>query len=276
MTTYDIRPLQLKILETLKALDEVCHKHGLRYYITAGTMLGAVRHKGFIPWDDDLDIAMPRPDYDRLIEHCSDWLPDGLEMICAENDQDYPFPFAKIQNARTTLIERKHIRYLGGVYIDVFPLDGVPAGKFGRMWHFMRYAYLKRIVYFVYRDPFKHGHGMSSWIPRLVQKLYSRKSIQHKLKRIMTSCPYDTSVLVVDHDDGAKGVLPKHIIGDPTPVDFEGCKMMGYAKAHEYLANKYGDYMTVPDQAHQRQHNFYYMDLNSPYRDYADRHLLEM
>lgn len=268
MANYDIRPLQLKILETLKALDEVCRRHGLRYYITAGTMLGAVRHGGFIPWDDDLDIAMPRPDYDRLVAHCKEWLPAPLEFICTENDPEYPFPFGKIQNAATTLIERKHIKYLGGVYIDVFPLDGAPSGKVAKALHFARYEYLKRIVYFVYRDPYKHGRGASSWIPRLVQKLYSKQGIQRKLRKMMTKKGFEESTHIVDHDDGSRGVMPKDILGEPTPVKFEDATVTGYAKAHEYLKNKYGDYMQVPDGDHQRQHNFYYMDLEHPYRDF--------
>lgn len=69
MATYDIRPLQLRILDILMAVDKVCKEHNLRYYIIAGTLLGAVRHKGFIPWDDDLDIGMPRADYDLLMAH---------------------------------------------------------------------------------------------------------------------------------------------------------------------------------------------------------------
>lgn len=75
MADYDIRPLQLRILKILLAVDKVCKEHGLRYYIMAGTMLGAVRHKGFIPWDDDLDIGMPRADYDLLMSHSKEWLP---------------------------------------------------------------------------------------------------------------------------------------------------------------------------------------------------------
>ena len=89
MPAYDIRPLQLRILSILEAVDRTCREHKLRYYIWAGTMIGAVRHKGFIPWDDDLDIAMPRPDYDRLIAHQKEWLPEPFEMVCAENDTVY-------------------------------------------------------------------------------------------------------------------------------------------------------------------------------------------
>ena len=79
MALYEIRPLQLRILEILRAVDKTCREHDLCYYIWAGTMIGAVRHKGFIPWDDDLDIAMPRPDYERLIAHQREWLPKPFE-----------------------------------------------------------------------------------------------------------------------------------------------------------------------------------------------------
>lgn len=120
MATYDIRPLQLRILDILMAVDKVCKEHNLRYYIIAGTLLGAVRHKGFIPWDDDLDIGMPRTDYDLLMAHAAEWLPAPFEAACFENDTTYPLPFAKIQDGSTTLIERMHLKYLGGIYLDVF------------------------------------------------------------------------------------------------------------------------------------------------------------
>ena len=107
MATYDIRPLQLRILRILLAVQKVCEEHNLRYFIIAGTLLGAVRHKGFIPWDDDLDIAMPRRDYDMLCQPASEWLPAPYEMVSFETDpENYPLPFAKIQDASTTLIER--------------------------------------------------------------------------------------------------------------------------------------------------------------------------
>lgn len=111
MATYDIRPLQLRIKKILLALDSVCKEHNLRYYLWAGTMLGAVRHGGFIPWDDDLDIAMPRKDYDLLMRNARDWMPQPYEIVSHETDPDhYPLPFAKIQDSSTTLIERMQDR----------------------------------------------------------------------------------------------------------------------------------------------------------------------
>ena len=94
-TNYDIRILQNKRIGNMEAIDRVCREHNLRYYLWAGTMLGAVRHKGFIPWDDDMDICMPRPDYEKLIAHWREWLPQPYEVISTETDATYPYPFAK-------------------------------------------------------------------------------------------------------------------------------------------------------------------------------------
>ena len=271
MVEYDVRTLQLRILGNLLAVDRVCREHGLHYYIYDGTMLGAVRHKGFIPWDDDLDIAMPRADYDKLIAHCKEWLPEPFEMVCAENDDVYPLPFAKIQDGSTTLIERMHLKYLGGIYLDVFPIDGAPKGWLAQKWHFGRYEYYKRVLYLLFRDPYKHGHGPSSWIPLLCRKLYSLAEVQNKIRHILTKYHYDDCNLVADYDDGSKGVMQKSVIGTPTPYEFEGITVMGVEHYDTYLTNKYGDYMTIPDGNHQHQHNFHYLDLEKPYKTYREQ-----
>ena len=166
MAAYDVNKLHQRILRILLAVDKTCREQGLSYYIWAGTMIGAVRHKGFIPWDDDIDIAMPRPDYEQFIAHWREWMPEPFEFVSAENDSQYPLPFGKVQDASTTLIERFHLHYLGGIYIDVFPVDGVPAGKLRRRLHFARYEYWKRVLYLIHRDPYKHGHdpcGCRCW-----------------------------------------------------------------------------------------------------------------
>lgn len=268
MADYDIAKLHSKTLDILKAVDNVCAAHNLHYYIWAGTMIGAVRHKGFIPWDDDLDIAMPRPDYDRLVSHAKEWMPQRYELVCAENDAEYPLPFGKIQDSQTTLIERMHLRYLGGIYIDVFPIDGAPKGFIAQKLHFARYEYYKRVLYLLHRDPYKHGHGPSSWVPLLCRKVYTMKQVQAKIRAILHKYDYDRCTLVADYDDGSHGIMSKTVIGKPTPYPFEGINVMGVSDYHTYLSRKYGDYMTIPDHAEQRQHNFHYLDLDSPYRDY--------
>lgn len=267
MANYDIDELHKRILRIVKAIDYTCAAHGLRYYIWAGTMIGAIRHKGFIPWDDDLDIAMPRKDYDMLVKNAVEWLPEPFEFVCAENDPSYPLPFGKIQDASTTLIERMHLRYLGGIYIDVFPIDGVPENKVVRKLHFAKYEYYKRILYFIHRDPYKHGHGASSWLPLICRKLYSMQGIQRKIKSLLKEYDYDSCQLVADYDDGSKGAMEKTILGTPTPYLFEDTELLGVEEYDKYLSNKYGDYMTIPKHSGQRQHNFHYLDLDTPYRE---------
>lgn len=268
MATYDIRPLQLRIQKILLSIDSVCKKHNLRYYLWAGTMLGAVRHGGFIPWDDDLDIAMPRKDYDLLMEHAKDWLPEPFEVVSYETDPEhYPLPFAKVQDGSTTLIERMHLSYLGGIYLDVFPLDGMPKSSLKQRVHFFRYQWYKKMLYYVHRDPYRHGRGPSSWVFLLCRKIYTMQEIQEKIRNLQREYDYDACSLIVDHDDGLKGIMPKKLLGVPTPVIFEGEKVMGVEHPHEYLSQKYGDYMVIPDGNHQRQHNFHLLDLGKGYRE---------
>lgn len=268
MATYDIRPLQLRILDILMSIDNVCREHNLRYYLWAGTMLGAVRHKGFIPWDDDLDIAMPRRDYDLLMQNAKEWMPKPFEVVAFETDNEYPLPFAKIQDSSTTLIERVHLRYLGGIYLDVFPLDGMPQNKIKCRWHFIKYQWYKKMLYFVHRDPYRHGHGISCWLPLLCRKMYTMPQLQQKLRDLQKQWNYDDCELIVDHDDGLKGIMSKSILGKPTNINFEGKEVMGVEDADKYLSQKYGDYMTIPPGPKQRQHNFHLLDLEKSYKLY--------
>jgi len=271
MASYDIRPLQLQILKILQVVDQVCREHQLRYYLWAGTMLGAVRHKGFIPWDDDMDICMPRPDYDRFMAHAHEWLPQPYEAICAETNARYPGAFGKVLNANTTLIEREHYDYLGGIYIDVFPIDGVPGNHLLRRFAVARYHWLDKLIYFLNRDPYKHGHGPSSWPVLLLQHLFSRQWAQRKIRQVRLRYSYDQSEQVLDYDDGMNGIIDKQVLGTPTPFMFEGLQFMGVEQWDCYLSAKYGDYMTIPPHDHQRQHNFFYLDYNLPYREYHDK-----
>ena len=267
MADYSIKEVHEHILRILLAIDDACQKRNLTYYIWAGTMLGAIRHKGFIPWDDDIDIAMPRPDYDALISHHREWLPEPYELVSAETDSTYPLPFAKIQDGSTTLIERMHLKYLGGIYIDVFPIDAVPDNPVKRWWHFARYEYFKRVLYLLYRDPYKHGHGPSSWVPLLCRKLYNLNTVQKKIRTLLTSYDYNKAELVADYDDGSRGAMAKTILGAPKRYSFEGKEVCGVAEADTYLSRKYGDYMQVPPVEKQRQHNFHYLDLEHSYHE---------
>jgi len=132
MTSKELRDLQLNLLETLKFIDAFCKKHNITYYLIYGSCIGAVRHNGFIPWDDDLDIAMTKDNYDRFCELISKEDTGKYFLQTRETDKYYDLDFAKIRNINTTLIEseeQKTQNIVLGTYIDIFPLVGVPNKK---------------------------------------------------------------------------------------------------------------------------------------------------
>ena len=126
------RNLQLKILEMVKYLDSFCKENKIEYFIAYGSCLGAVRHKGFIPWDDDFDIGMTLENYNKFIELCKTKLDTNKYFLqTLETEPNYYLSFAKLRDINTTLIEEKNkdIAITKGVYIDIFPIVGIPKGK---------------------------------------------------------------------------------------------------------------------------------------------------
>lgn len=265
-----LQKLQQHMLRILTEVDRVCRAHDIRCYLCDGTMLGAVRHSGFIPWDDDADVCMPRPDYERFMQHAQEWLPQPLEARCYETDPTYPGAFGKIIDSATTLVEREHYAYVGGVYIDVFPIDGISGSKLAQKRQLWKYQFYNRLIYLLHRNPYKHGHGVSSWLPLLVRRFIKHKSIQNALRKNMLRYDFDQCDLCVNYDDGMRGIMAKACYGKPTPILFEGKELMGVEQADAYLTNTYGDYMTIPPHEDRRQHNFYYLDYGQSYHDYDD------
>ena len=122
---YDLKELQNVMLQMMIEIDRICRKNNIQYILSGGTMLGAVRHHGFIPWDDDMDIAMPRKDYDRFVEIANSELPERFRLECYENTRDYPYNFGKVRDVNTIFKEKftASLNINHGVYIDVFPMD---------------------------------------------------------------------------------------------------------------------------------------------------------
>ena len=259
--------LQQCLLGILKAIDQVCREHGLTYYLFAGTCLGAIRHKGFIPWDDDADIGMPRPDYDMLVAHANEWLPQGYELVNGDTNPRYPYFFARIQDVRTTYILRRSFDFVGGLPVDVFPLDGMTDNLLRRKWHYMRLSMTKKLLYFCLVDPNKHGRGLYSLFTKAVRSVFSSVALHHRIDRILREFDYQNAALVADHDYKAnKGILHKEVLGEPLSVRFEDAELKTVALPDRYLCQLYGNYMELPKEYPPQ--SFRYLDLHKPYRDF--------
>lgn len=249
-TAETLRRLQLTELEILDEIVRVCNKHHLRYYLAEGTLLGAVRHHGFIPWDDDLDIAMPREDYDKFIEICQTELDERFYVHSRETDENYWLIFAKVRK-KGTLMDEFNIRKLSvlkGIYVDVFPLDSVTTGK-STLKRF-RTKCIKKIYALIC---YKKGLDLPvTPLIRMVLFLTKPVSIRglskfaEKLMRKQNHYKTNYYVNYGSYYKTEKQTILKNKYEPAVELMFEG---KPYTVPHDYdyvLRRIYGDYMQLP------------------------------
>ena len=265
----ETRDLQLELLKIMKVFHQICEENGLKYYMLGGTCLGAIRHKGFIPWDDDMDVGMPRKDYDLFCRKATELLPENLELKYYRTDKNSPFHFAKLINSNTTLIEPKYHDYVEGIYIDVFPLDNL-----------VKYNLSNKLR--CHKIWFKHAcimnHCSTENKAGIVRKAFLRYSKMRNLDRLHTSL----EKLMVKESNmktaylcnflGAwkeREIIPADIFEQPVLYTFENCEFYGPKDTNAYLTSLYGDYMKLPPKEQQvNRHDYYYVSLEKSYKDY--------
>lgn len=271
MEQHKLRPIQQNLLEMMKWLDLYCREHNLRYFALGGTMLGAMRHKGFIPWDDDIDIAFPRKDYNKFIECFKN---DGryhLESVYSEKD-DYCYPYSKLYDTHTTMVEHKRVDLVRGTFIDIFPFDGLGQSEEEA---FKNFKSIKKWynIYLCLVAGIRKGRSFSKNLAVLCSRFlpkffFSSYKIRLKLDRMCSNLDYDDCAWGGNPLGawGFKEVMPLSINGTPTEYQFEDMMIFGPEKGDEYLTHLYGEWRRLPPKEKQvTHHDFVSLDLNKSY-----------
>lgn len=240
-----LRDLQLVELSILREFIRVCEAHGLRYYIAYGTLLGAVRHRGFIPWDDDIDVTMPRGDYNRFAAICASDLRPGFKWQSYATEKHYPHWFGKVIKTDTVfrhaLTER--LSFQQSVYIDVFPLDGLANRPFEALVQrvLLRFCRL-RLGVDVMRTPVKR-------LLVQVTRILPRRSVISLIEAMSRRFPTGTSrrwICVGGPYGYGSQSFPSGWFGTGEAQAFQDLTVVGPTAWDKYLTQLYGDYMTPP------------------------------
>lgn len=247
-----LRKLQLTQLEILKAVDAFCRDNNIKYSLYAGTLLGAIRHKGFIPWDDDLDICMEREEYNRFVEIWERKKPKGYLLQNKENTPSFIHSFSKIRKEHTTFLEYEgeENSFYSGIFIDVFPIDRFPNGILSGAvfrWHCLVYQLLTR----EYIPP--KGSLFEKTISTLILYLtpQERRTIKRqKLLSIITkSSDRKLRTVATETLKTIMTPLPANLFDEYTYLRFEGGEFMCFSNWDGYLTAKFGYYMTLPPES---------------------------
>lgn len=258
------RKLQMLILSIAEDVTTICDENNIEYFMDGGTQLGAVRHKGFIPWDDDFDLAMKREDYDRFLRICEMNLDKNKYFLQTEGtENNYCFSFAKIQLKGTEILEdfSKNVDIQHGIFIDVFPYDNLPDNKIARKLFLTENHILKNLLWT------KCGYG-ADWQKKkksyIFFKLIGKCISIDRLKKLRDSHIRkfnNKRTKMLFNSDYPKNHLNNELFSKRKKYDFEDKVFWGFWNSNEFLTALYGStYMELPPEEKRVQHSHYKID----------------
>lgn len=261
--------LQQTEFELLKALDAVCRKLGIPYFLVCGSALGAVKYKGFIPWDDDIDIAMYREDYERFCREAPGLLPAELFLQNYHTEPRFPQIYSKLRHSGTTYIETSAAKLPihHGIFLDIFPLDGYPKGRIAQeLLEFRKRLYASMLL-----SAFDVPGG-------ILRKLWVKMGIPNRTERIVARFeqmirrhPVENSATICNHGNwqGRLDYAPAEEFGYGAWAEFEGLCVRVPEHYDGYLRRKYGDYTLDPPEEEQVGHHYCIVyDCQTKYTEY--------
>ena len=242
-----LRHLQLTILEIMRDVDDLCKKHRIEYYLLGGSSIGAIRHKGFIPWDDDLDIVMSPDNYDKFIRVCKEEL-DRNKYYLQVGLVDWPLNFSKVRLRGTKLVEYEGYANSPdnmGIYLDVFKLENSPSNIISQGWQY----FLAK--YFLCYQLSVRSFGSANLKKRMMIFLsfpLRIKWLRHMIKEMIENYGSDSEYYgsFYFRTRFKTAFTKKSVFGKPQYVPFENMLLPVEEKYDEYLTQMFGDYMTPP------------------------------
>ena len=253
MRTIELEELRSIQLDLLQKTAEFCEKKGLRYFLCGGTLIGAIRHKGYIPWDDDIDIAMPRPDYDEFVS-IFNRQNSYCRVVELSNEPDYSLAFAKVYDNRTILRELHYKKAPYGVYIDVFPADGVK-----NLAQINKISILHKVLNTKKANYYKRT--VSKKVINTLGKLLLLPFSAHQIAKWMDdeARRYTFGSLpmagVIVNPLGPGEMVDKSVFDSHVYREFEGSKYRVPVGYDVWLRSVYGDYMQLPPEEHRVSHH---------------------
>ena len=246
MRKLELQEIKTIEIDILKAFVEFCDKNNLKYYISYGTLLGAVRHKGFIPWDDDIDVLMTRDDYNKFVDMMKKQsINNEIDFICVQNDTWYE-PIGKLINNKTYVDCDK--KYRCGVWIDIFPIDNYCEKTF-RLNKFLRNVLISKETK---KINFKNKKDYVKLFLKLlflwVSKLKIAKYIDKRTLEISESGEYGQMTFAIKPIK----IYKENLKGDY--IDFEGMLLRTLYNYKDFLNRTYGDYMFLPPENKRKNH----------------------
>lgn len=267
-----VHELELKIALEIK---RICEKNSIPYFLTAGSTLGAVRHGGFIPWDDDMDIGMLRADYLRFIDLCRTDLGKEYFLQTWDTDPDYPFSFGKIRLKGTHMVEcfsEEQAEEHNGIFVDIFPYDNVPDNNIKKKLQSCKYYFCKRLLWIKkgYGKNMKHQSVLQKskyYVFLTISKLFRYAKIKDYF--IKTQLRYNNTNTEKVVTDGSYSYKKESInrawVENLELVRFESDDFFTYKDRLKYLEHFYGDYMKLPSEEKRNRHEMMKVDFG-PYK----------
>ncbi len=275
-TKEEIKSLQEKSLEILLYFKDFCEKHNLLFYLCGGCCIGAIRNKGFIPWDDDIDVFMPREDFERLAVLWPKYADTDRYSFCRTNKEvNYHHAAASIRDNNTTFIMRhsKDDDINHGLILDIIPLDGCPDSKIKRLKQmFFAMAFS---LFNAQRLPDNQGKFLRI-LSKILLSIFRSKNLRYFIwkysekqmtKYKIKDCKYITEL--VTGFRYMKNKYPKHIFEKAVYKEFEGYEMPVPVGYDTYLKMAFGDYMKLPPEEQRRpKHDTVYINLKESYKKF--------